>query len=141
MQTLIKGLGYFTLVNIFTPCFANNINQDSPSMTIPLQVLLESRGRNNMIQLMQIGNDNNTNIAQQGNNHDANVVQMGIKNNAQIKQFGANNQVISNQVGIKNEAEITQVGDDNLIMLNQMGSHQFSIMQYADGGTIIITQY
>lgn len=110
-------------------------------LPVTLQTLLENSGRENLIDLAQLGTLNQANIMQMGSNNYAYLQQIGESNQADIVQYGTSNQVELLQIGIENNASITQVGNDNLVNLNQLGHANFSIEQLADGAEITITQY
>lgn len=113
----------------------------SNELPITLQTLLESAGRDNLIDLMQQGDANQAFILQNGSDNAAYLTQLGDSNEVNIQQFGSENQVELLQVGERNSASITQIGQGNQVQLNQLGNASFSIQQIADGAAIAITQY
>lgn len=117
-----------------------DINNDY-ELPVTLQTLLENSGRENLINLVQLGTLNQAKIMQMGSQNYAYLQQIGEGNQADVIQHGKNNQVELLQVGTENNASITQVGNDNLVNLNQLGHANFSIEQLADGAEITITQY
>ncbi|GGI67043.1 curlin [Shewanella hanedai] len=110
-------------------------------LPVTLQSLLESNGRENLVNLVQLGNLNTAHIIQLGSHNYTDLLQLGDNNEADVAQYGKNNQVELIQVGDDNQASITQVGNNNQVNLNQLGSANFSIEQIADGAEITITQY
>ncbi|MCE9685730.1 curlin [Shewanella sp. AS16] len=122
---------------------AADIEDDRSTQELPvtLQTLLESSGRDNLIDLVQLGSFNHATLMQSGNDNSTSVLQTGSNNQADVAQYGGNNRVALHQAGIRNQAAITQIGNDNLVQLNQLGSASFSIEQIADGAEITITQY
>jgi minor curlin subunit len=123
------------------PTSATELNNQSTELPITLQTLLESTGRENVINLVQLGVLNHANLSQSGAGNGANLIQMGSNNHADIIQYGQDNEVELLQAGADNRANITQIGNDNLVQINQLGSASFSIEQIADGAAITITQY
>ncbi|MFT5704897.1 MAG: minor curlin subunit [Shewanella sp.] len=131
-----------------TLCFSTSVLADdeldtssTDELPVTLQALLENNGRENLVNLVQLGNLNTASVMQIGNNNYVDMLQEGDNNQADVAQYGQNNQVEMIQVGGDNQASITQVGSNNLVNLNQLGSANFSIEQIADGAEITITQY
>lgn len=129
----------FALISVASQ--ATELENGFNTLPITLQTLLESTGRENVVNLTQLGVLNHTYLSQAGEGNVTNLLQMGSSNKAQIMQYGQDNDVELMQTGVDNQANITQIGNDNLVHLNQLGSASFSIEQIADGAAITITQY
>ncbi len=114
---------------------------ESQSLPVTLQTLLESNGRDNLIELFQIGVQNQVIATQAGEHNQLMLTQLGVGNEATVTQLGFNNEVELLQAGNHNSAEVTQIGDNNLVQLSQLGSANFSIQQIGDGASIAVTQY
>ncbi|GIU03692.1 curlin [Shewanella sp. c952] len=141
-MSIFKTIGLtIALLMSSTSALATELNNQSTELPITLQTMLESTGRENIINLVQLGALNNTNLSQSGAGNTASLVQIGSSNHAEITQVGEDNEVELLQAGTENHANITQIGNDNLVQMNQLGSASFSIEQIADGAAITITQY
>lgn len=141
-MSVLKTIGVLITLTIFSaPNQAAELNDGTNELPITLQTLLESSGRENVINLVQLGSLNHANLSQSGAGNGTNLIQMGHGNHADIVQYGKDNEVELLQAGANNFADITQVGNDNLVQINQLGSANFSIEQIADGAAITITQY
>ncbi|QYK03367.1 curlin [Shewanella sp. FJAT-53749] len=135
-------MGVIVALSIFSaPNQAEELIDGANGLPITLQTLLEGSGRENVINLFQLGTLNHANLSQSGAGNGTSLIQMGSSNHAEIIQYGEDNEVELLQAGINNFADITQVGNDNLVQINQLGSASFSIEQIADGAAITITQY
>ncbi|MBB1269685.1 curlin [Shewanella sp. SR44-3] len=110
-------------------------------LPITLQGLLESNGRDNVVNLFQQGSFNQASISQIGIANNAYLIQQGEDNQASVNQVGSNNELELLQQGNYNRADVTQIGNDNLIQINQLGRANFAIEQIADNAAITITQY
>lgn len=110
-------------------------------VSITLSSLVESSGRDNLIDLLQYGSFNQANLSQTGQNNNISLDQVGYKNESDINQLGYNNTVDIVQFGNSNHIQVTQVGNENLVQLNQFGDTSFSVEQIADNAIIRITQY
>ncbi|QYJ74709.1 curlin [Shewanella sp. FJAT-52076] len=114
---------------------------DEMSLSVPLQTLLESSGRDNLIDLFQMGEQNEAMVAQLGDFNNLIVTQIGVSNQTLVFQQGSDNEVDLFQAGYHNSAEVTQIGDNNLVQIKQLGSANFSIQQLGNGASIAVTQY
>jgi minor curlin subunit len=119
----------------------STITTSKIELPITLQGLLESHGRENLVNLFQHGSFNQAALNQAGIENTAYLTQLGISNQASVIQIGSNNELELLQQGDNNLANVTQIGNDNLIQINQSGSAHFAIEQIADNAAITITQY
>lgn len=140
LVSVLKALTFITLT-LPTLSIAGELIGDNDELPVTLQSLLENSGRENLIELMQLGSLNQAYISQTGAMNTVLLEQAGVNNTAEIIQLGTNNEVDLLQSGADNQASITQVGDGNLVELNQLGNADFSIEQIADDSVISITQY
>ncbi|WP_349356701.1 curlin [Shewanella jiangmenensis] len=111
------------------------------SLPVTLQTLLETHGRENLVELFQVGAQNQFSAEQAGSQNQLYAAQAGSGNEAKVIQVGVNNSVELRQVGRDNRATVAQIGDDNQVQLNQLGSANFTIHQIGDGASIAVTQY
>jgi minor curlin subunit len=140
-----KQLIHFLVTCLLLCSFALTANESNQAheieLPVTLQGLLESHGRDNLVNLFQHGNFNQATLNQTGIENNAYLTQLGIGNQASVIQIGSNNELELLQQGDNNRADVTQIGNDNLIQINQLGSANFSIEQIADNAAITITQY
>lgn len=141
-MSVFKTIGVMITLAIFSsPNWAADLFDGANELPITLQTLLESSGRENVVNLVQLGVLNHADLSQSGTGNGTNLVQIGNDNYAEVIQYGQDNEVELLQAGANNFADVTQIGNDNLVQINQLGSASFSIEQIADGAAITITQY
>ncbi len=141
-MSVLKTVGVIIALSLYsTSSLGNESELVTNELPITLQTLLESSGRDNLINLVQVGVLNQANLSQSGEGNITDIIQIGNSNQAEILQFGQDNEVELLQAGVDNQAYITQIGDENSVQINQLGSASFSIEQIADGAAITITQY
>ncbi|MCL1077409.1 curlin [Parashewanella spongiae] len=111
------------------------------AISLPLESLLFSANRENLISLLQSGSHNNAHLLQIGSQNKMELEQSGDNNFSELMQIGNGNEVELSQLGDNNHGSIIQVGQDNLIQIQQFGNSGFIINQVAENAVLSIEQY